>query len=159
MNYEKLIYILQKEKDKLFQYASYRLSNTMDAEDALQDLYIAITSKIRTLTLSDPRPYIYRALSNICSRKLRDAKYYLPIDEVDMIAESENFEEEFRVINFLLSKLPENQSEIIRLHLHSELTFKEISEILKIPEATAKSRFKYGIEHIRKELKKINYFK
>ena len=76
-----------------------------------------------------------------------------------MIAESENFEEEFRVINFLLSKLPENQSEIIRLHLHSELTFKEISEILKIPEATAKSRFKYGIEHIRKELKKINYFK
>lgn len=159
MNQKTLLEYLQQEKDRLFQYASYRLPDTSDAEDALQDLYISMTAKARKINNDDPRPYMYRALSNICTTKLRNIKYHLPIEGIDVTVEAENFEEEFRLINYLLSRLPEEQSEVIRLHIHSELTFNEISEIMEVPLATVKSRYRYGIAHIREELKKLDYFK
>ncbi len=158
MSHEELLEYLQREKDRLFQYASYRLPETCDAEDALQDLYIALTTKIGQINHADPKPYMYRALSNICTTRLRNKKYHLPIDGIDVTAETEKFDEEFRLINSLLLKLPEEQSETIRLHLHCELTFAEVAEIMEVPAATVKSRYRYGIDHIRKELKKMNYF-
>ena len=155
MKANKLINILQREKDRLFQYASYRLPNTADAEDALQDLYLAMMKKEREIGISDPKPYIYRALSNICTSKLRNMRYYETLEGVDVNDEAESFEEEFKIINSLLSWIPEEQAEVIRLHLHSEMTFVEVAEVLELPLATVKSRFRYGIGHIREELKRL----
>ena len=156
MRHDELINILQREKERLFQYACYRLPNTADAEDALQDLYLAMMRKEREIGMKDPKPYIYRALSNICMTKLRNMRYHETLEGVDVSEEAENFEEEFKIINSLLSWIPEEQAEVIRLHLHSEMTFAEVAEVLEIPVATAKSRFRYGIGHIRDELKRLN---
>lgn len=155
MRHDELINILEREKERLFQYACYRLPNTADAEDALQDLYIAMVRKVREIGMDDPKPYIYRALSNICTSKLRSIRYHEPLEGVDVCAEAENFEEEFKIINSLLSWIPEEQAEVIRLHLHSEMTFAEVAEVLELPVATVKSRFRYGIGHIRDELKRL----
>jgi RNA polymerase sigma-70 factor (ECF subfamily) len=67
-----------------------------------------------------------------------------------------DFEQEQALIARLLAALPDNQSEVIRLHLHGECTFTEIAEILDEPLPTVKSRYRYGIEHLRKELQKQN---
>ena len=68
--------------------------------------------------------------------------------------EAQNFEHEYTMINRLLSIIPKKQSEVIRLHIHAGRTFKEIAEILDIPEASAKSRYRYGIEKLRANIKK-----
>lgn len=156
MNNDQIVNTLQKEKDRLFQYASYRLPSAQDAEDALQDLYIAMTSPKREILSENPKPYIYRTLSNICTTKLRNTEYHETLDRVVMTTEAENFDEEFKIINTLLSMIPSEQSEVIRLHLHSEMTFSEIAEVLEVPTATVKSRFRYGIIHLRDELKRLN---
>ena len=54
----------------------------------------------------------------------------------------------------LLNLLPEEQSETIRLRLHSGLQYQEIAEIMDVGLSTAKARFRYGIEKIRDRLKK-----
>ena len=77
--------------------------------------------------------------------------------KTDDIAPSD-FEQEQALIARLLATLPDEQSEVIRLHLHGECTFTEIAEILDIPLPTVKSRYRYGIEHLRKELQKQNLF-
>ena len=58
----------------------------------------------------------------------------------------------------LLEKVEENISEqssdiqrIIRLHLYSDMTFKEISGIMDLPEATVKTKFYRAIKKIREE--------
>lgn len=156
MNHKQLTDILRQEKDKLFQYACYRLPTTADAEDALQDLYIAMTAKQREISLDNPKPYIYRALSNICTEKLRNTRYFESLESNIPLKEAENFDEEFKIINSLLAMIPEEQSEVIRLHLHSEMTFNEVAEVMELPVATVKSRFRYGIAHLREELKRMN---
>ncbi len=79
------------------------------------------------------------------------------IDEVEDIPACEadrSIYEEYRRVKELLDGLPPEQSEIVRLKCYDGLTFKQISELQAIPEATAKSRYRYAIKHIQERLKR-----
>ena len=73
----------------------------------------------------------------------------IPVSEGDR-----QIHEEFVRINRLLDTLPTEQAEIVRLKCYDDLTFKQIAELQDIPEATAKSRYRYAIMHIQQEIKK-----
>ena len=49
----------------------------------------------------------------------------------------------------VLGRLPFEQSEIIVLHLHQEMRFREIAEALGISINTVQSRYRYGMEKLR----------
>jgi len=49
----------------------------------------------------------------------------------------------------LLDRLPDDQREVVSLHLHGELTLREVAETLHIPVNTAKSRYRYAIDKLR----------
>ena len=152
---------MEEEKQKLFCYACYRVGNEMEAEDLLQDLFIKLsespelTDKVKNL-----KSYIFRSLANSCTTLLqqRNKLHLVQLDtneaEEQELSEPQNFEQEYTMINNLLNTIPQEQSEVIRLHIHAERTFKEISEILEIPESSAKSRYRYGIEKLRKFIEK-----
>ena len=155
--------ILETEKEKLFQYASYRLHNISDVEDVLQNLYVKILENPNHFSdIANKRSYIYRIFCNECTDILRnrasvellnnDGIASLDIDTL----QPESFEEEFKMINRLLNILPLEQSEVIRLRHHSNLSFQEIADIIDVPLPTAKARYRYGIDKIRTSLKKYN---
>lgn len=154
--------LLETEKDRLFQYASYRLHNICDVEDTLQNLYVkVIENPARFKSIANKRAYIYRILCNECAElhrnkinmdSLKDCDNPLDIKSL----QPENFEEEFKMINRLLDTLPPEQSEAIRLRHHSDLSFQEIADIMEVPLPTAKARYRYGIEKIRNTLTKLN---
>ena len=159
----RLLRILDAEKEKLFQYASYRLRNIDDVEDVLQNLYVKILENPAKFDcVVNKRAYLYRIVSNQCSDiSKRNANVDFPGDGAfpDLAIgslEVENFDEEFRMINHLLAILPEDQSEAIRLRHHSQLSFQEIADIMEIPLPTAKARYRYGIEKLRDILRKLN---
>jgi RNA polymerase sigma-70 factor (ECF subfamily) len=49
-------------------------------------------------------------------------------------------------------KLPEIYQQVVTLKTWGELTFDEIGEALEIPANTAASRYRYGLEELRKAL-------
>lgn len=51
-----------------------------------------------------------------------------------------------------MAGLPDEQREIIVLHLHSRLPFREVAELRCISINTAMSRYRYGLEKIRSAL-------
>lgn len=149
------------ELQSLYRYACYRLGGREVAQDVIQELYLKL-HKQGLSRVKNARCYLYRALSNSCTQLLRERRRIEYVDvtslrdlQTDDIAPSD-FEEEQALIARLLATLPDEQSEVIRLHLHGECTFTEIAEILDIPLPTVKSRYRYGIEHLRKELQKQN---
>lgn len=143
----------------MLQYACYRLGCLEDAEDVVQNVFLRL-NKVESgrveIDVQNPKGYIYRTLANLCSSFLRNESKQnrLPLNDVEDFAEEEpqNFEQEFNKINRLLSEIPEEQAEVIRLRIYSDLSFQEIAESVQIPLATAKSRFLYGITKIRKEI-------
>ena len=155
--------IITAELQSLYRYACYRLGEREAAQDVIQELYLKLHER-ELGEVKNVRCYLYRALSNCCTQQLRERR---KVEYVDMTALRDlqaeditpsNFEQEQALIARLLAALPDEQSEVIRLHLHGECTFAEIAEILDIPQPTAKSRYRYGIEHLRKELQKQNLF-
>ena len=154
--------IITAEMQSLYRYACYRLGEREAAQDVIQELYLKLhrqgLGEVRNV-----RCYLYRALSNSCTQLLRNRRRIEFVDVTslrDLHAEDitpSDFEQEQALIARLLAALPDEQSEVIRLHLHAGCTFAEVAEILDEPLPTVKSRYRYGIEHLRKELQKQNF--
>jgi len=64
---------------------------------------------------------------------------------IEYVIESEQSERSTQ----LLGHLPYEQREVVVLHLHQEMRFKEIAEALGISINTVQSRYRYGLEKLR----------
>lgn len=119
--------VMEVEKQNLFRYACYLLGNTDEAEDLLQDLFLNLchTPGIVEKT-KDLKSYIFRCIYNNCnSLMLHKRKINFQSLELRELPEIEDtqpqtFEEEYTLINRLLNAIPQEQSEVIRLHIHGE---------------------------------------
>lgn len=146
------------ERHGLLQYACYRLGNLHDAEDAVQDVFVKLHQRLSEggEEIKNLPAYLYRMLANLCVSHQRKTKLTtVPLEGMaePMAPEPENFEQEFRLVNRLLSEIPDEQAEVIRLRFYGDKSFQEIADILGIPLTTAKSRFAYGMEKIKRGMR------
>ncbi len=63
--------------------------------------------------------------------------------------------ERARLLQDAMTSLPDIYREVITLKIWGELTFEEIAATLEIPANTAASRYRYGLEQLRKAAKTI----
>ena len=159
--------IVAERQDWLFRFAYMRIGSREDAEDVVQEVLLGVFGRLRERTKVDSvEQYLIRSVSNACNDYFRrrskettksiqlklvslDKAEQIPTDESDR-----QIHEEYLRINRLLDSLPQEQAEIVRLKCYDELTFKQIAELLNIPEPTAKSRYRYAIQHIQQMIKK-----
>ncbi len=50
------------------------------------------------------------------------------------------------------TRLPNGQREVVALHIHGQFTFRDVARLVEIPINTAKSRYRYALSALRKEL-------
>ena len=162
--------IVAERQDWLFRFAYMRIGSREDAEDVVQEVLLGVFRRLRERTKVDSvEQYLIRSVSNACNDYFRrrskettksiqlklvslDKAEQIPTDESDR-----QIHEEYLRINRLLDSLPQEQAEIVRLKCYDELTFKQIAELLNIPEPTAKSRYRYAIQHIQQMIKRKGY--
>lgn len=99
------------------------------------------------------RLYLFKTVYNLCVDRTRTGKQNLiPIESIDIEESPEDGpdQEEADRINACLERLPSREAEIIRMNVIDGLSFVEISNLLSIPQSTAKSRFKSGMNKLRK---------
>lgn len=154
---DELTRFLQTERSNLLQYACYRLGSPEDAEDALQDLFLKFQSNPTANAPIYLPSYVYHCLRNLCTDRMRNkAPQLIPMERLPEVCEEtpEDFTQEVRRIETLLSLIPEVQAEVIRLRFYGNQSFASISQLLVLPPLTIKSRFRYGMEKIRNELRR-----
>jgi RNA polymerase sigma-70 factor (ECF subfamily) len=151
--------IVEERQDWLFRFAYMRIGIREDAEDVVQEALLSVFRRLREKTRMDNVGlYVIRAVSNACTDYLRRKPLrMMNLNEAKEIPVSEGdrqIHEEFVRINKMLDSLPAEQAELVRLKCYDDLTFRQIAELQNIPEATAKSRYRYAIMHIQQMLKK-----
>ena len=57
-----------------------------------------------------------------------------------------------RLVNEAMKRMPEKYREVVTLKIWSGLTFAQIAEALDIPLNTAASRYRYGLEALRRDV-------
>lgn len=128
--------------------AIYRLAyrfvgNSHDAEDIAQDTFIKVFRALPKTNLDMPfKPWLYRiaintAISYLRKKKKEQLNKDLEIETHDF-AESLLDKDE---IQFLINKLPLDYRKVIVLKAIDDLSYREISLILNIPETTARTWF------------------
>ena len=152
--------VIQKNLDYLVRFASIRVGSKSDAEDVVYEAVRRILetdlSKIRQDSI---KMYLFRIVYNLCKDFFLTRENVRPLSEIDdEIPDSSNEDvldlEEIERLNGILDILPDKEAEIVRMSVIDELTFVEISQILSTPASTVKSRYKTGIEKLKKQ-----YFK
>ena len=157
--------LMAAERYRMLQYACYRLGSLDDAEDVVQDVFVRLHQRLSEgdEEIRNLSAYLYRTLANICISRQRETRRtrFVPLDgqPEPIVPEIEDFEQEFLRINRLLAEIPDEQAEVIRLRYYGDKSFQEIADILSIPLTTAKSRFTYGIEKIKRGMAPLYQYK
>jgi len=161
---------LQEHGSKLLLFARQQTRSLADAEDVFQDALVKLARKVEEGTFVGGQdgwlPFIYtqiRRESIDLGRKddrrrkreenvVKDARSLGRDIEMPLFEEGENQDETRRILGEGMKTLPQKFSEVITMKLWGERTFAEIGESLGISLNTAASRYRYGIEALRKQL-------
>lgn len=145
------------------------------AEDLVQDTFIRVLKSIRRYThLGSFSTWLYRIAINLCKDHIKRKR--LPLislhdyyttgsgeriyvqdriqDEGARTDESLKAEEREELVRRLLASLPEEERIVILLKEYQELTFREIAEVLDVPEGTVKSRLYHALRSMRESLER-----
>jgi RNA polymerase sigma-70 factor, ECF subfamily len=155
---------------KLLLFARQQTRSHEDAEDVFQDAVVKLVEKIRHDEFIGGaeawQPYLYTTIRRLAidlsrrddRRKRREDFVGTEDGEAHAEAfhpwfESESSDDETRVqLEEKLKELPEKFAEVILMKIWGERTFAEIGEILGISQNTAASRYRYGLEALKKSL-------
>ena len=150
--------IYEKYKDDLLGLAITLLRDRSLAEDVVHDVFVSFAGTTGSFRLSGTlKGYLSTCVANAARDRNRlrsrrdvglEATEGMQSDSGDPVEHMIDCERSDRSTQ-LLGRLPYEQREIIVLHLHQEMRFKEIAEALGISINTAQSRFRYGLEKLR----------
>ena len=161
---------LETHAPKLLLFARQQTRSPEDAEDILQDAVVKLVEKVNSGEFVGGQegwqPYLYTTIRRLAidlsrrddRRKRREDNVGLETGEIQQEEfhpwfESESSDDETRAqLEAKLKELPEKFAEVIVMKIWGERTFAEIGEILGISQNTAASRYRYGLEALKKSL-------
>lgn len=142
-NQEAFLKLIEEVKLKLYKTGISILKNDEDTCDAIQETLINAYKSLNTIKKNEYfSTWIMKILINKCYDIIRKNKKIINIDEKikleqDMYYEMYSQESELEVV---LNKIDKDLKMVTVLYYYDDLSVREISEVLNIPEGTVKSR-------------------
>ena len=139
----------------LFAYLLAVLCSRHDAEDVLQTVFVRIVQKRHRLAKArNLDGYVFQIARNEASSFIGRRKRERKVESLDesWLIVSEGHQELNDLAEELqaaLSRLPEQQREVIVMKIYRQKTFLEISRLLGLSHNTVASRYRYGMEKLR----------
>lgn len=171
-----LAHLIQKHQKELFSYIYYKVMDKELANDFFQETFIKIIINLKEKKYTEENKFIlwakriamnliidhYRAKSkhqNISETTFQDDEFSI----FDILQEPEDNVEDKLVLSQIYSDLgqiltflPQNQQEIIKMRFYDNLTFKEIAEQTETSINTTLGRMRYALMNIRKIIAENN---
>lgn len=141
-------------KSALYGYALSLLKNGHDAEDVLQDCYIQVYTRAASYQpQGKPMAWLMTIVKNLCFIKLREQKKLRSLTDgyPDTYWESSSLDVSDRIIlQAVLRELPEEDREIVILHVLFGYKHREIASGMNLPLSTVLSKYSRALKKIRK---------
>lgn len=171
-----LEFLVDKYKDSLYKFSLHLCKNSNEAEDLFQDTWIKVFKNINTFDENKNfQTWLFTICMNSYKDRYRKSKRWLNIirdyfdneekqEEMGKVYSTENLPEEETIKDYekyMIKKAVKTLKDEYRipliLYYFQQLSYKEISEILSIPEGTIKSRLNKGRKLI-KDYMEVNHY-
>jgi RNA polymerase sigma-70 factor (ECF subfamily) len=148
----------------LFAFLLNFTRNEEDTHDLLQEIFAHLSRETGLLhEARNERAFLIRLAHNsaidLMRRRGTRQKYHeqLAEQQLPIFAPATNPDESaFRdSLSRALAELPADQRAVVHLKLWENLTFEQIAEALEIPQNTAASRYRYGLDKLRERLRPL----
>ncbi|MCJ7730308.1 MAG: sigma-70 family RNA polymerase sigma factor [Sedimentisphaerales bacterium] len=155
---ESLRRIYEKYKDDLLGLAVSLLRDRSTAEDVVHDVIVGFAQNVGTFRLSGSlKGYLATCVANNARdrNRLKSGRDVglAAIEEIeggpDRPAQDAIQQEQSQRLEELLAKLPYEQREVIVLHLHYGMRFRQIARSTGVSTNTIQSRYRYGLDKLR----------
>ena len=153
--------IYEKYKDDLLALAIALTNDRAVAEDVLHDVFVSFAQYAGRLRLkTNLKSYLSSCIANrvhsLQSIKTRQKEQIVNAERIDYNnnepVKLAILTEQLKKVEKALSELPYEQSEVIILHLNSQMRFKEIAQMQGVSVNTIQSRYRYGLEKLKSQL-------
>lgn len=143
--------IVVRYKDAVFGLCLGFLRNRADAEDITHDAFIRAYVNLRRYKLDKKfSTWLFTVTSNLCRNRLRYRRYHPVVSPPDQVSGGNDpahivaREDRSAAVRAAIDRLPASYRSPIVLRYYNELAYKEIAEILSLPEGTIKTRIHRG---------------
>lgn len=134
----------------LFFFAHSFLEDAALAEDVVQEAFLRLLDLSPEGLEDSVRGLLYTILRNLARDEVRKRRTrlrsYPSLAAADADDPPPTTSEHLEALSRALHALPPEQRETVLLKAYGQLTFGEIADHLRVPEATVKSRYRYGLE-------------
>ena len=144
---------------RMYRAALQMLGSSEDAEDAVQDVFLALVRSHKRLgDVNDLTAYLFAALHRAagrCAERRGRAFPTSPTAADEAIAPAERVESDNPQVDRLqraMRSLPDEQREVITLKIDGELTFAQIAQVMGVSISTAASRYHYALRKLKASL-------
>jgi len=149
-----------------YQQAIYRLCfrysrNAEDAYDLAQDAFLKAYQGLRTFNRrSSFKTWLYRVAINNCinfTHRQRPRGEEFEADQMQDLSvhihDKAEQNQQLEILRGSLEKLPPRQQAALKLRVYDQLSYEEISRVLKCAVSTAKTNVFFGLANLRKLMK------
>ncbi|MCB9730469.1 MAG: RNA polymerase sigma factor [Deltaproteobacteria bacterium] len=166
--------LMARHGQKIFNYVLRQMRDPSVAEDLTQEVFLRVVHRAQTFR-EEARftTWLFSIARNLCVDTARKAKHRrtvaldAPLDRsgdggatmLDRVADGgpgpdrRTRDKRFReCLDSAMARLPDEQREVFLMREVEGLKFREIAEVVGIPENTVKSRMRYALESLRVSL-------
>jgi len=120
------------------------------AQDAVHQVFLKAIENGSVSQAINKKAYLFACVRNavLNEAKIQDRNMPLDIDSAWFSPPDRDYAGE-RNLRRAIGELPDDQREVIVLHVWAELTFSEIGELLGVSSNTAASRYRYALAKLR----------
>ncbi|MFA6568919.1 MAG: RNA polymerase sigma factor [Victivallales bacterium] len=150
---------------RLYGYLVSMVKSHSDADEVLSELFMTVARKREQIgRASNLRTYLFAIARNLAFEMFRKRtsqketlSEYAQYLEADEDGGGKWGADELDAVRKAVDGLPEEQREVVVLKIFEGMTFEEISQLMRISQNTAASRYRYAIEKLREQLKGFGY--
>ena len=151
--------LIKRYLPQIYGFTRNYTGNSDNASDVTQEVFVKVWKYINKFDESKSfRTWIFTIAKRTAIDWLK-RRTELPLDDsfdladdAPLILEQLMLKEKSAKLSFAMSKLSPNYSSVIKLYINDGLNFREISESLKAPLNTIKSRYRRGLALLKKIL-------
>ena len=145
--------IVEKYYDEIYRFCLYLTGQAADSYDITQEVFFRFIKYVDSYEYRNLKGYLLIIARNLCRDYFHHKQDTACIEEASYAgkedAELHNLEDR-QLLWHALHELPVKQREVIILRIYEELRFHEIAGILGCNLSTVKSRFRLGVQSLRK---------
>lgn len=148
--------LYEETSSLVFGYALSILKDKHKAEDVMQDTYIKVYSNAGSYTgKGKPMAWILTITRNLALMNFRQKQHEnIDDDQYQSIYDMPHIHSENKMlVDHLLSRLSDEEREIVMLHAMSELKHREIAALTGLPLSTVLSKYNRAIAKLREFIK------